>query len=153
MRLSELGNSAEVLRDWPAIAQAIRAAASAQLRNMASIAGTILQRTRCTYFRDPSWHACNKRTPGSGCAAIGGSNRLHAVLGTSTDCIASYPGDLATVLVAFEASVDLVSDAGPRAIPLQDLHRLPADTPDLETTLRPSASTSMRSRRVSLPPR
>ncbi len=136
-RMSELGDSTEVRRDWPAIAQAIRAAASAQLRNMASIAGTVLQRTRCSYFRDPSWTACNKRTPGSGCAAIGGSNRLHAVLGTSEHCIASYPGDLANVLVAFGATVDLISEQGARTIALEELHLLPGDQPDIETTLRP----------------
>ena len=136
-RMSELGDNAEVRRDWPAIAQAIRAAASAQLRNMASIAGTVLQRTRCSYFRDPSWTACNKRTRGSGCAAIGGSNRLHPVLGTSAHCIASYPGDLATVLVAFGATVDLVSGQGARTIAFEELHLLPGDRPDLETTLRP----------------
>lgn len=136
-RMSELGDSADALKEWPAIAQAIRAAASAQLRNMASIAGTILQRTRCSYFRDPSWAECNKRSPGSGCAAIAGSNRLHAVLGTSAHCIASYPGDLATVLAAFGATVDLDSAAGPRTIPFEDLHRLPGDQPELETNLRP----------------
>lgn len=135
--MAELGDSADALRDWPAIAQAIRAAASTQLRNMASIAGTILQRTRCSYFRDPSWTECNKRTPGSGCAAIGGSNRLHAVLGTSEHCIASYPGDLATVLAAFGATVALTSDTGSRTIPIEALHRLPGDRPDLETDLRP----------------
>ena len=136
-RMSELGDHAEVLRDWPAIAQAIRAAASAQLRNMASIAGTLLQRTRCSYFRDPSWNECNKRNPGSGCAAIGGSNRLLAVLGTSEHCIAHYPGDLAPVLAAFGATVDLVSEAGARTIELTDLHRLPGDRPDIETNLLP----------------
>jgi xanthine dehydrogenase YagS FAD-binding subunit len=135
-RMSELGDSADTNREWPAIAQSIRAAASAQLRNMASIAGTLLQRTRCTYFRDPSWKACNKRNPGSGCAAIDGSNRLHAVLGTSAQCIASYPGDLAPVLAAFGATVDLISDVGPRTIPFEGLHRLPGDRPDLETDLR-----------------
>ncbi len=136
-RMSELGDSPDALRDWPAVAQAIRAAASAQLRNMASIAGTILQRTRCSYFRDPSWRACNKREPGTGCAAIGGSNRLQAVLGTSEHCIASYPGDLANVLAAFGATVDLVSGEGARTMPLEDLHRLPEDRPDIETNLRP----------------
>ncbi len=136
-RMAELGDSPDALRDWPAVAQAIRAAASAQLRNMASIAGTILQRTRCSYFRDPSWRACNKRELGTGCAAIGGSNRLQAVLGTSEHCIASYPGDLANVLAAFGATVDLVSGEGPRTMPLEDLHRLPEDRPDIETNLRP----------------
>ena len=136
-RMSELGDDPQTLRGWPAIAQAIRAAASPQLRNMASIAGTILQRTRCAYFRDVSWEACNKRRPGTGCAAIGGMNRLHAVLGTSQHCIASYPGDLAHVLVAFGTTVDLISGLGARTIPLEALHRLPDDRPDLETELRP----------------
>ncbi len=145
-RMSELGDSPDALRDWPAVAQAIRAAASAQLRNMASIAGTILQRTRCSYFRDPSWRACNKREPGTGCAAIGGSNRLQAVLGTSEHCIASYPGDLANVLAAFGATVDLVSGEGARTMPLEDLHRLPEDRPDIETNLRPGEDHHRRTR-------
>ena len=136
-RMSELGDSKDALLDWPAVAQAIRAAASAQLRNMASIAGTILQRTRCSYFRDPSWQACNKRAPGTGCAAIGGSNRLQAVLGTSEACIASSPGDLANVRAAFRARVDLAGPDGSRTLPIEDLHRLPGDRPDIETNLRP----------------
>ena len=94
-----------------------------------ALPGTVLQRTRCSYFRDPSWTACNKRTRGSGCAAIGGSNRLHPVLGTSAHCIASYPGDLATVLVAFGATVDLVSGQGARTIAFEELHLLPGDRP------------------------
>ena len=84
-----------VLADYPAIAQSLQLAASAQLRNMATLGGNVLQRTRCTYFRDPSWSACNKRNPGSGCAAIAGINRNHAVLGVDASCISQYPGDLA----------------------------------------------------------
>ena len=137
VRMAALGDHPDVLAHWPAVAQAVRAAASAQIRNMASIAGTILQRTRCAYFRDPSWIACNKRAPGTGCAAIGGSNRQLAVLGTSEHCIASYPGDLAPVLAAFGATAELVSGDGARTIRLEDLHRLPGARPDLETTLRP----------------
>ena len=104
---------------------------------MASLAGTVLQRTRCSYFRDPGWSACNKRSPGSGCAAIGGVNRHLAVLGVSEHCIAHYPGDFATALVALGATVELAGEAGTRSMTLEELHRLPGDTPHLETTLRP----------------
>jgi len=113
-------------------------AASAQLRNMASLGGNVLQRTRCTYFRDVSYAACNKRNRGSGCAALDGVNRMHAVLGVSDQCIATYPGDFAQALIALDATVCIVG-AGQkaRAIPFAALHRQPGETPDVETTLRP----------------
>ncbi len=112
-------------------------AASAQLRNMASLGGNVLQRTRCPYFRDVSWRACNKRDPGSGCAAIDGVTRGLAVLGTSEHCIANYPGDFAVALAALDAKVDLEGPTGRRALAFTDLHRLPGDRPDIETNLRP----------------
>lgn len=136
-RMAEVADHEGVNRDYPALAQALQAAASPQLRNMGSIAGTVLQRTRCNYFRDPSWHACNKRTPGSGCAAIGGVSRHLAVLGVSEHCIAHYPGDFAVALAAFGTSVNLTGPEGDRTIPIEELHRLPGDRPDIETTMRP----------------
>ncbi len=136
-RMSELEHDSAVRRDYPIIAQALRSAASPQIRNMGTIAGTILQRTRCSYFRDASVPNCNKRQPGSGCAAIGGNNRHLAVLGVSEQCIAHYPGDLATVLVALGATVDLATEAATRTILLENLHRLPADRPDIEINLQP----------------
>ncbi len=137
VRMSELADHAGVQRDYPILAQSLQLAASPQLRNMASLAGNVLQRTRCNYYRDPSWSACNKRVPGSGCAAIGGSNRHLAVLGTSEHCIAHYPGDFATALVALGATVQLHGPDGARSSPFEDLHRLPGDTPHIETNLRP----------------
>ena len=137
VRMSELADHAGVQRDYPVLAQSLQLAASPQLRNMASLAGNVLQRTRCNYYRDPSWSACNKRVPGSGCAAIDGSNRHLAVLGTSEHCIAHYPGDFATALVALGATVQLHGPDGERSSPFEDLHRLPGDTPHIETNLRP----------------
>ena len=126
-----------VLADYPAVAESLQLAASAQLRNMATIGGNVLQRTRCTYYRDTSWANCNKRTPGSGCAALTGVNRNHAVLGVDGSCIAQYPGDLAVALIAFDTQVELTGPLGARSIPFAALHR-PADgQPHIETTLRP----------------
>jgi xanthine dehydrogenase YagS FAD-binding subunit len=138
VRMAEAAEHPQVRRDYPVIAQALRLAASPQLRNMASLGGNVLQRTRCNYFRDPSWQACNKREPGSGCAALEGVNRRLAVLGVSEQCIASYPGDFANALVALEAEVELTDPQGAaRKLPFGDLHRLPGDTPHIETNLRP----------------
>ena len=136
-RMSDVASDAAVRRDYPAVAQSLHLAASAQLRNMATLGGNVLQRTRCTYFRDTSYVACNKRTPGSGCSAIGGVNRSLAVLGVSDRCIANYPGDFAVVLAALGASVDLEHAGGRRVIAFEDLHRLPGHTPHIETTLHP----------------
>jgi len=136
-RMADVADHPAVKRDFPVVAQSLALAASAQLRNMASIAGNVLQRTRCAYFRDVSWTACNKRDPGSGCAASEGHNRLHAILGTSEKCIASYPGDFAQALVALDATVELAGPKGSRTIPFAELHRLPGDTPEVETVLRP----------------
>jgi xanthine dehydrogenase YagS FAD-binding subunit len=135
VRMADAARHPDIARNYPALVQSLALAASAQLRNMASLGGNLLQRTRCTYFRDVSY-PCNKRDPGSGCAAIDGFNRMHAVLGASDDCIATYPGDFAQALIAYEASLDLVGPGGPRSVPIAALHRPPGDTPQIETTLR-----------------
>ena len=135
-KMSAVEGDQAVLRDYPVIAQSLQLAASPQLRNMATLGGNVLQRTRCTYYRDPSWSECNKRTPGSGCAAIKGYNRNHAVLGVDDKCIAQYPGDFAVALAALEAEVELSGPQGARRMAFVDLHR-PAGQPHLETTLRP----------------
>lgn len=138
VRMAEAADHPVLRRDYRMLYDALWQAASPQLRNMASLGGNVLQRTRCNYFRDPSWHACNKREPGSGCAAMGGVNRLLAVLGTSEHCIAHYPGDFAIALAALGAEVELAAPGGgTRRIAFTDLHREPGDRPDIETTLRP----------------
>jgi len=137
VRMADAADHPEIARRYPMIAQSLQLAASPQLRNMASLGGNVLQRTRCTYFRDVSYAACNKRNPGSGCAALDGVNRMHAVLGTSEHCIAAYPGDFAQALIALDASVDVIGPNGARSIPFATLHRRPDDRPDQETTLRP----------------
>jgi xanthine dehydrogenase YagS FAD-binding subunit len=104
---------------------------------MATLAGNLLQRTRCSYFRDTSYKACNKRTPGSGCAALDGVNRMHAVLGVTDKCIASYPGDFGQALVALDGQLELLGVEGARTIPFSQLHLQRPDTPEIETTLRP----------------
>jgi xanthine dehydrogenase YagS FAD-binding subunit len=137
VKMAEAENHPAIRRDYPVIAQSLQLAASAQLRNMATLGGNILQRTRCLYFRDLSWAACNKRNPGSGCSAIGGAARNLAVLGASGHCIANYPGDFAVALAALDAQVDLEGANGRRTLPFADLHRLPGDSPHIETNLRP----------------
>ncbi|WJH41025.1 xanthine dehydrogenase family protein subunit M [Aliirhizobium terrae] len=133
-RMSAVADHPEILSAFPAVSQSLSLAASQQLRNMATIGGNLLQRTRCPYFRDPStFPACNKREPGSGCSAIGGVTRNHAVLGTSEHCIATYPGDLAVALVAFDAEVDL----GTRRVSVENFFLEPGDTPDKETVMAP----------------
>jgi len=136
VRMSQAADHPDVLREYPVVAQSLQLAASAQLRNMASLGGNVLQRTRCQYFRDPSWPACNKREPGSGCSALEGVNRKHAVLGVGEKCIAEYPGDFAPVLAALGATVDIAGPAGRRNIAFEDLHKGP-DRPEEETTLAP----------------
>jgi xanthine dehydrogenase YagS FAD-binding subunit len=137
VRMAEAADHADINQGFPAIAQSLKLAASQQIRNMASLGGNVLQRSRCPYFRDVSYAECNKRNPGSGCAARDGFNRSHAVLGTSDRCIATYPGDFAQALIAFDARVDLAGPAGKRSIPFASLHRRPGDTPEIETTLQP----------------
>ncbi|TCO62253.1 FAD binding domain-containing protein [Actinocrispum wychmicini] len=121
---------------YPAISRALLQSASQQLRNMASIGGNLLQRTRCGYFRDVNM-PCNKRAPGSGCPAVSGANRMHAVLGTSDSCVATHASDVAVALVALDAEIRLVSASGQRTVRLADFYRLPGDTPDVENDLRP----------------
>ncbi|ESZ19360.1 MULTISPECIES: xanthine dehydrogenase family protein subunit M [unclassified Mesorhizobium] len=133
-RMSHVADHADIKSRFPAVSEALWQAASAQIRNMATIGGNLMQRTRCPYFRDPAnFPACNKREPGSGCSAIGGVTRGHAVLGTSEACIAMYPGDLAVALVAFDAIVHL----GERQIPVDDFFLLPGTTPDREHAIEP----------------
>lgn len=134
VRMSEAEAHPDIVRDYPAIAQSLQQAASAQLRNMATLGGNVLQRTRCEYFREPGWGACNKRNPGSGCAAMDGVNRKHAVLGVGDQCIAEYPGDLAPTLVAFGTIVETRGPGGARRFPLEELHRGP-EQPHIETVL------------------
>ncbi len=135
-KMSDVAADPTLLRAYPALAESLQQAASEQLRNMATLGGNLLQRTRCEYFRGTSY-PCNKRSPGSGCAALAGLNRGHAIFGGSDSCIATYPGDFAVALAAFDAQVDAVSPRGARTIPLLDLHRLPGDTPHLDTVLEP----------------
>jgi xanthine dehydrogenase YagS FAD-binding subunit len=132
--MGEAADHGEVRRRYPVIADSLRLAASGQIRNMASLAGNILQRTRCEYFRETSW-ACNKRVPGSGCAAMEGFNRQHAVLGGSDACIATYHGDFAQALIALDAVVHAEGSRGARKIPISKLHRQPGDTPHIEADL------------------
>jgi xanthine dehydrogenase YagS FAD-binding subunit len=126
-----------IKRDYPVLADSLWKAASQQLRIMATLGGNALQRTRCNYFRDTSYSACNKRNPGSGCAALDGYNRLHAILGASEACIASYPGDLAQALIALDATVDVLGPNGARTIAFSDLHRDYGASPHVETNLKP----------------
>jgi xanthine dehydrogenase YagS FAD-binding subunit len=136
-KMSKVAAHPTVLSHYPVIAQSLQLAASAQLRNMATLGGNVLQKTRCPYFRDPSWKACNKRAPGSGCTAISAFNRNHAILGTDDSCISQYPGDFAVALIALDAKVDLTGPRGPRSIPFADLHCAANGKPHVETTLRP----------------
>ncbi len=136
-RMADVADHLQVKSQYPVIAQSLQLAASQQIRNMASLGGNVLQRTRCSYFRDVSYAPCNKRNPGSGCAAMDGFNRGHAVLGTSDRCIATYPGDFAQALLALDATVELVGRSGSRTMAFSSLHRRPGDTPYTETNLRP----------------
>ncbi|MEJ3742945.1 xanthine dehydrogenase family protein subunit M [Actinomycetes bacterium KLBMP 9797] len=135
-RMRAVAADRRVRDGYPVLSQALLASASPQVRNMASIGGNLLQRTRCGYFRDAG-SACNKRNPGSGCPAIAGQNRIHAIVGGSEHCIASHPSDLAVALVALEAVVQLVGPDGRRAVPIADFHVLPGSTPHVENVLRP----------------
>jgi xanthine dehydrogenase YagS FAD-binding subunit len=137
VHMADAAEHPDIVREFPAVAQSLQLAASQQIRNMATLGGNVLQRTRCPYFRDVSYRECNKRVPGSGCAALDGFSRSHAVLGTSDQCIASYPGDFAQALIALDAMVDLAGPGGVRRMPFAELHRQPQNRPDLETVIQP----------------
>jgi xanthine dehydrogenase YagS FAD-binding subunit len=134
-RMSDVAAHADVRRRFPVIAEALLFAASGQLRNMATIGGNILQRTRCPYFRDGDDLPCNKRRPGSGCAALKGLNRSHAIFGWSQACVATHASDVAVAFAALDARVIVRGRDGQRSIPFADFHRLPGDTPERDTAL------------------
>jgi xanthine dehydrogenase YagS FAD-binding subunit len=136
VRNADLAHDGNFAGRFPAVAEALLSGASAQLRNAATVGGNVLQRTRCAYFYDTA-SACNKRSPGSGCDARGGDNRLHAILGWSESCIATHPSDFCVALAALDAIVEIEGKAGRREIPLETFHRLPSDAPDRETALEP----------------
>src|SRR3989449_3726885 len=135
--MAEVAAHPAVIEQFPVISEALLNSASPQVRNQATMGGNLLQRTRCPYFRDVGYSACNKRSPGSGCAAIGGENRWHAVLGTSDSCIAANASDLSVALVALDAAVEVRGVRRQRSIALTELHRLPDATPHIETGLEP----------------
>ncbi|WP_313138129.1 FAD binding domain-containing protein [Paracoccus jeotgali] len=136
VRNSDLAADQAVRTGWPLLSKAILAGASAQLRNRATTGGNLMQRTRCYYFYDTD-APCNKRQPGSGCAAIGGVNRIHAILGASEHCIATYPGDMAVAMAALDAVVEVEGPDGKRDIPATEFHCLPGDTPQRDNRLEP----------------
>ena len=142
VRNSDLANHAAIIKSYPVLSQALLSGASPQLRNMATTGGNLLQRTRCPYFRDTAYAACNKRNPGSGCAAIEGHNRMLAILGTSFSCIATHPSDMCVAMTALDAMVHVqgghTRNAGAkRTIPIGDFYKLPGNTPHIENALQP----------------
>ena len=142
VRNSDLAWNQDVQKSYPVLSQAILSGASPQLRNMATTGGNLLQRTRCAYFREPSagtpgGYGCNKRTPGTGCAAMEGFHRTHAILGISDHCIATHPSDMCVAMVALEAVIDVEGPKGKRTIPIADFHKLPGETPHIENALEP----------------
>jgi xanthine dehydrogenase YagS FAD-binding subunit len=134
-RMSDVAADVEVRRRFPVIAEGLLFAASGQLRNMASIGGNIMQRTRCPYFRDGDGLPCNKRRPGTGCAALNGINRTHAIFGWSESCVATHPSDVAVAFASMDANVIVRSRTGERSIPFTQFHRLPGDAPEADTVL------------------
>ena len=136
VRNSDLAHDLDIQRQYPVLSQALLSGASPQLRNMATTGGNLLQRTRCYYFRDTAY-PCNKRKPGSGCAAMDGYNRIHAILGTSEHCIATHPSDMAVAMVALEADVHITGPKGERIVPIGEFHLLPGSTPNRENVLGP----------------
>jgi xanthine dehydrogenase YagS FAD-binding subunit len=143
VRNSDLANHETIRTNYPLLSYALLSGASPQLRNMATTGGNLMQRTRCYYFMDTAFSECNKRTPGSGCAAIKGFNRIHAILGASgggnghADCIATNPSEMSVALAALNATIHVTGPKGKRTIPIADFHRLPGDTPQLDTNLKP----------------
>ncbi len=134
---TDAANHALIRSRYPVLSEAILAGASPQLRNKATMGGNLLQRTRCYYFYDPSYRECNKRVPGSGCAAKDGYNRIHAILGASEECIATHPSDMCVALLALDAAVQVKGPQGERSIPMAEFHRLPGDSPQIDTNLHP----------------
>jgi xanthine dehydrogenase YagS FAD-binding subunit len=134
-RNSDVAEHPLIRSNYPLLREALLAGASPQLRNLATVGGNILQRTRCYYFCDPAFPSCNKRDPGSGCGAIEGYNRIHAILGHSRQCIATHPSDMCVALAAFEAKIQVTGPSGTREIAFSEFHRLPGDTPERETEL------------------
>jgi xanthine dehydrogenase YagS FAD-binding subunit len=142
VRNSDLANHPLIVKNYPLLSEALLSGASPQLRNMATTGGNLLQRTRCYYFMDTGFPACNKREPGSGCAAIKGYNRIHAILGTSSGsaqstCIATNPSDMNVAMQALDATILVEGPRGKRSIPVDDFYKLPGNTPQIETALRP----------------
>jgi xanthine dehydrogenase YagS FAD-binding subunit len=137
VRNSAVANDRMVRERYPLLSQALLSGASAQLRNMATVGGNLLQRTRCYYFYDTAFEACNKRKPGSGCAARDGFNRIHAILGASEQCVATHPSDMNVALAALRGVVVIQGPSGERRIALADFHRLPGNTPQIDTELAP----------------
>jgi xanthine dehydrogenase YagS FAD-binding subunit len=137
VRNTALAEHALVRSHYPMLSRSILAGASAQIRNMATVGGNLLQRTRCSYFYDDDGSRCNKRVPGQGCDALEGFNRNHAILGASSSCVAVQPSDMCVALVALDAVVHLEGGGGARSVPFGEFHRLPGDTPNIETVLQP----------------
>jgi xanthine dehydrogenase YagS FAD-binding subunit len=137
VRNTALAEHRSVRSRYPLLSRAILAGASAQIRNMATVGGNLLQRTRCTYFYDTDGSRCNKRVAGSGCDAAEGFNRIHAILGASPECVATHPSDMCVALAALDATVHLQGHSGARTLPFTELHRLPGDNPALDTVLQP----------------
>jgi xanthine dehydrogenase YagS FAD-binding subunit len=135
VRNSDMAEHPLITSRYPVLSQAVLAGASPQLRNLATTGGNLLQRTRCYYFYDPAFPACNKRKPGSGCGALDGFNRIHAILGQSDQCIATHPSDMCVAMAALDAVVRVQGPKGEREIPFADFHRLPGNTPDQDTNL------------------
>src|SRR5258708_10067613 len=140
VRMSDLADDPTMRRHYTVVAEALVASASPQVRNIATIGGNLLQGTRCGYFRDVGFAACNKRQPGSGCAAIQGVNRLHAILGGSDHCAATHASDLAVALVALDAAIEVQGSGGTRNLPITEFYLLPGNTPERETQLAPGQS-------------
>ena len=137
VRNSDLAEHPLIVERYPVLSQALLAGASPQLRNMATTGGNLLQRTRCYYFYDPAFPSCNKRQPGSGCGALGGYNRIHAILGASEACIATNPSDMCVAMAALDAVVRVQGPKGERELDFSEFHRLPGDHPEHETNLQP----------------
>ena len=138
VRNSDLAENQLITSRYPVLSEALLSGASPQLRNLATTGGNLLQRTRCYYFYDPAFPMCNKRVPGSGCGALEGYNRIHAILGQSQQCIATHPSDMCVAMAALDAVIRVQGPGGERAIPFADFHRLPGNTPNVETNLQPN---------------